>query len=52
VGEVPVLEHRGPRFHAVGVILDYLAEATAQFVPANGDEPAKCCAGSCSTTTS
>jgi len=38
MGEVPVLEHEGRRLTQSGVILDYLAEKTGQFGPANGDE--------------
>ena len=38
MGEAPVLEHRGRRYSQSGVILDYLAEVTGQFGPANGDE--------------
>jgi glutathione S-transferase len=38
MGEVPVLEHDGQRLSQSGVILDYLAEKTGRFGPANGDE--------------
>ena len=38
MGEAPVLEHRGKRWSQSGVILDYLAETTGQFGPANADE--------------
>ena len=38
MGEAPVLEHRGKRLSQSGVILDYLAESTGKFAPANGDE--------------
>ena len=38
MGEAPVLEHAGKRLSQSGVILDYLAETTGQFGPANGDE--------------
>ena len=38
MGEVPVLEHAGKRLTQSGVILDYLAETTGRFGPANGDE--------------
>jgi glutathione S-transferase len=37
MGEVPVLEHRGKRLTQSGVILDYLAETTGKFGPADGD---------------
>ena len=38
MGEVPVLEHGQRRLAQSGVILDYLAETTAQFGAADGDE--------------
>ncbi len=38
MGEAPVLEHRGERLSQSGVILDYLAEATGKFGPANAAE--------------
>src|SRR5689334_19995884 len=38
MGEVPVLEHGTRRLTQSGVILDYLAEKTGQFAPADGDE--------------
>jgi len=38
MGEAPVLDHEGCRVTQSGVILDYLAEKTGQFGPANGDE--------------
>jgi glutathione S-transferase len=38
MGEAPVLEHRGKRLSQSGVILDYLAEITGKFGPANSDE--------------
>src|SRR5206468_1061950 len=38
MGEVPVLEHEGRQLTQSGVILDYLAERTGHFGPANGDE--------------
>src|SRR5207302_6162796 len=38
MGEVPVLEHGARRLAQSGVILDYLADETAQFAPSGGDE--------------
>src|SRR5947207_5051948 len=38
MGEVPVLEHRGRHLAQSGAILDYLAETTGQFGPADPDE--------------
>lgn len=38
MGEVPVLEHDGKRLSQSGVILDYLAEVTGKFGPANAEE--------------
>ena len=38
MGEAPVLEHGARRLSQSGVILDYLAEQTGRFGPANGDE--------------
>jgi glutathione S-transferase len=38
MGEVPVLEHRGARLSQSGVILDYLAETTGRFGPADAGE--------------
>ena len=38
MGEVPILEHAGGRLTQSGVILDYLAEKTGKFGPADNDE--------------
>jgi len=38
MGEAPVLDHGGRRLSQSGVILDYLAEQTGQFGPADADE--------------
>ena len=38
MGEVPILEHAGRRLTQSGVILDYLAEKTGKFGPADNDE--------------
>ena len=38
MGEVPVLEHRGRHLAQSGAILDYLAETTGRFGPADPDE--------------
>ena len=38
MGEVPILEHAGKRLTQSGVILDYLAETTGKFGPADNDE--------------
>ena len=38
MGEAPVLEHAGKRLSQSGVILDYLAETTGKFGPADADE--------------
>jgi glutathione S-transferase len=38
MGEVPVLEHRGATISQSGAILDYLAETTGKFGPANTAE--------------
>src|SRR5262245_15265847 len=38
MGEVPVLENGTTRIAQSGVILDYLADKTGQFAPANADE--------------
>lgn len=37
-GEVPVLEHRGQRFTQSALILDYLAEVTGWFKPADAQQ--------------
>jgi len=38
MGEAPVLEHAGQTLTQSGVILDYLAEVTGQYAPANAVE--------------
>ena len=38
MGEVPILENGAVRIAQSGVILDYLAEKTAQFAPSTADE--------------
>jgi glutathione S-transferase len=38
MGEAPVLEHRGTRLAQSGVILDYVAETTGRFGPADASE--------------
>ncbi|WP_105373344.1 glutathione S-transferase family protein [Neorhizobium huautlense] len=38
LGEVPVLEHKGAKLSQSALILDYLAETTGKFGPANASE--------------
>ena len=38
LGEIPVLEHDGQRLTQSGVILNYLADKTGRFGPANAEE--------------
>ncbi len=38
LGEIPVLDHNGKKLSQSGVILQYLAEQTGKFGPANDDE--------------